>query len=70
MLGRYQTDPRMGHLKVVKKVLRYLQGTKNYMLTFKKSDNLKVIGYLDSDFSSCVDSKNPHQVTYSCLRGD
>jgi hypothetical protein len=57
MLGRYQTDPGMDHWKVAKKVLRYLQGTKNYMLTFRKSHNLEVIGYSDSDFSSCVDSK-------------
>jgi hypothetical protein len=27
------------------------------MLIFKKSDNLEVIGYSDSDFSGCVDSK-------------
>jgi hypothetical protein len=57
MLGRYQTDPKMDHWKATKKVLRYLQRTKNYMLTFRKSDNLEVIGYLDSDFSDCVDSK-------------
>jgi hypothetical protein len=57
MLGRYQTYLGMDHWKAAKKVLRYLQGTKNYMLTFRKSDNLKVIGYSDSDFSGCVDSK-------------
>jgi hypothetical protein len=27
------------------------------MLTFRKSDNLEVIGYSDSDFSGCVDNK-------------
>jgi hypothetical protein len=57
MLGRYQTNPGMDHWKAAKKVLRYLQGTKNYMLTFRKSDNLEVIGYSVSDFSGCVDSK-------------
>jgi hypothetical protein len=57
MLGWYQIDPGMDHWKAAKKVLRYLQRTKKYMLTFRKSDNLEVIGYLDSDFSDCVDSK-------------
>jgi hypothetical protein len=57
MLGRYQTDPGMDHWKAAKKVLRYLQGTKNYMLTFRKSDNLEVVGYSDSDFSGYVDGK-------------
>ena len=27
------------------------------MLTFKKSYHLEVIGYFDSDFAGCVDSK-------------
>ena len=34
MLGRYQNNPRMDHWKAAKKVLRYLQGTKNYMLMY------------------------------------
>ena len=33
MLGRYQSNPRLDHWKGAKKVLRYLQGTKECMLT-------------------------------------
>lgn len=36
--------------------MRYLQGTKDYMLTHKRSNHLEVVGYSDSDFASCVDS--------------
>ncbi|KAA0061426.1 F-box/FBD/LRR-repeat protein [Cucumis melo var. makuwa] len=57
MLGRYQSNPGMDHWKVAKKVLRYLQGTKDYMLTYKRSDHLEVIGYSDSDFAGCVDTR-------------
>jgi hypothetical protein len=57
MLGRYQTNPEMNHWKATKKVLRYLHITKNYMLTFRKSDNLEVIDYSDYDLFGCVDSK-------------
>ncbi|KAA0032876.1 Retrovirus-related Pol polyprotein from transposon TNT 1-94 [Cucumis melo var. makuwa] len=57
MLGRYQSNPGMDHWKVAKKVLRYLQGTKDYMLTYKRSDHLEVIGYSDSDFTGCVDTR-------------
>jgi hypothetical protein len=57
ILGRQQTDPKMDHLKAAKKVLRHLQWTKDYMLTFRKLTNLEVINYSDSDFSNCVDSK-------------
>jgi len=55
MLGRYQSNPGMDHWKAAKKVLRYLQGTKDYMLTYKRSDHLEVIGY--SDFTGCVDTR-------------
>ncbi|XP_057953988.1 secreted RxLR effector protein 161-like [Malania oleifera] len=57
MLSRYQSNLRMDHWKVAKKVMRYLQGTKNFMLTYKRSENLEVIGYSDSDFAGCIDSR-------------
>ena len=57
MLGRYQSNPGLDHWKAAKKILRYLQGTKNHMLTYKSSDHLKVIGYSDSDFAGCVDTR-------------
>jgi hypothetical protein len=56
LLGRFQSNPGMKHWNATKKVLRYLQGTKHYMLTYKKTDNLEVIGYLDFDFAGCADS--------------
>nr|KYP68561.1 Retrovirus-related Pol polyprotein from transposon TNT 1-94 [Cajanus cajan] len=54
-LGRYLSDPGLGHWKFVKKVFRYLQGTKDHMLTYKKSDQLQVISY--SDFVDCLDDR-------------
>lgn len=57
MLGRYQSNPGMDHWKAAKKVLRYLQGTKEHMLTYRRSDQLEVIGYSDSDYAGCVDSR-------------
>ncbi|TYK14839.1 reverse transcriptase [Cucumis melo var. makuwa] len=38
----YQSNPGMDHWKAAKKVLRYMQGTKDYMLTYKRSDHLEV----------------------------
>jgi hypothetical protein len=35
----------------------YLQETKHYTLTYKRSDNLEVIGYSDADFAGCADSE-------------
>jgi hypothetical protein len=33
------------------------QGTKHYMLTYKRTDNLEVIGYMDADFVGYADSQ-------------
>jgi len=57
MLGRYRSNPGIDHWKAVKKVLCYIQVTKDLMLTYKKSDNLEVVGYSDVDFAGCVDTK-------------
>ena len=57
MLDRYQSNPGPDHWKAAKKVLRYMQGTKDYMLTYQKSDNLEVVGYSDADYARCVDSR-------------
>ena len=57
MLGRYQSDPGMDHWKAAKKVMRYLKGTKDYMFMYRRIDHLEVIGYSDSNFAGCVDSR-------------
>ncbi|XP_050918371.1 secreted RxLR effector protein 161-like [Lathyrus oleraceus] len=46
----------MDHWKAAKKVLIYIKGIKDYMLMYRQTDNLDVIGYSDSDFVGCVDS--------------
>ena len=38
MLGRYLSNPGLDHWKAAKWVLRYLQRTKDYKLTYRKSD--------------------------------
>jgi hypothetical protein len=42
---------------MVKKALRYVQGTKRLMLTYRKSDFLHIEGYSDSDFMGDVDDR-------------
>ena len=51
---KYQSNLGMEHWKAIKKVMRYLQGTKDHMLTYRRSNHLKVIGYSDSYFVGCV----------------
>ena len=51
LLGRFQSNPRIEHWKLIKKVLRYLQRTKGLMLTYRRSDTLRIVGYSDSDYA-------------------
>ena len=57
MLGRYQNNPGIDHWKAAKKVMGYLQGTKDYMLMYRQTDNLEVIGYSNLDYAGCIDSQ-------------
>ena len=57
VLGRYQSNPGTDNWKVAKKVMRYLQGIKNYMLMYRHTYNLEVIAYTNADFAGCMDSE-------------
>ncbi|RVW32684.1 Retrovirus-related Pol polyprotein from transposon TNT 1-94 [Vitis vinifera] len=48
ILGRYQSNPGVDHWKVAKKVMGYLQGTKDYKLMYRRTSNLEVASYSDS----------------------
>ena len=57
MLGHYQSNPELFHWRAAKKVLRYLQGTKDRMLTYRRISNLEIVGYSDSDYAGCKDTR-------------
>ena len=57
MLGRYLSNPSMDHWKKTKRVMWYLQRTKDYMLTYQRSSHLEIMGYSDSNFVGCLDSR-------------
>nr|GEZ78931.1 retrovirus-related Pol polyprotein from transposon TNT 1-94 [Tanacetum cinerariifolium] len=56
MLSRYQSNHGKDHWKAAKKVLRHLQGIKEYTLTYRHTDLLKVVGYSDSNYKGCKDT--------------
>jgi len=55
VLERYLSNRGLAHWQDAKWVMRYLQGTKDYMLTYRILDCLEVIGYTDSDYGGCLD---------------
>jgi hypothetical protein len=51
ILSRHLQHPGEEHWKLCKGVLRYLKGTYDYGITMAKEQELKLIGYSDSDFA-------------------
>jgi len=48
---RFQSDPRETHLTTVNRIFRYLKGTTNLGLLYRKSLDYKLIGFCDADYA-------------------
>ena len=56
-LAQHMQNPTNAHLSMAKQVLRYLKGTINHALTFKKADKLELIAYSDSDWANDTEDR-------------
>src|SRR4051812_15672346 len=50
LCARFQSDPRESHLTAVKRFLRYLKGTTNVGLVYRRSEEYNLVGYCDADY--------------------
>jgi hypothetical protein len=57
ILSRFMQEPRESHWNATKRVLRYIQGTKDYGLLYKKNKKIVLVGYSDADFVGSVDDR-------------
>ena len=57
-LSQHLSNPTETHFTMLKHVLRYIAGTVDYRLTFRKSQNLKLIAYSDADWASSPDRRS------------
>ena len=51
LCARFQSDPRESHLKAVKRIFRYLVGSTNLSLFYKKNQDFRLVGYCDADYA-------------------
>jgi hypothetical protein len=57
--ARFQATPNDYHLRMVKRIVRYLVLTLNLGLWYSKGSRFELIGYLDVDYVGCkVDRKS------------
>jgi hypothetical protein len=57
VVSRYMHDPRSGHLDAVYRILQYLKSGPGKGLFFKSHGHMKVEGYCDADWTSCLDDR-------------
>ncbi|KAJ9545388.1 LOW QUALITY PROTEIN: hypothetical protein OSB04_025095 [Centaurea solstitialis] len=53
LCARYQSKPKVSHLKAVKRIFRYLKGTVNLGLWYPKGSGYELTGYTDADHGGC-----------------
>ncbi|XP_050908615.1 secreted RxLR effector protein 161-like [Lathyrus oleraceus] len=51
--AHHESAPKESHLKSIKCILRYLNGTSKYGLWYSKGIDFNFVGYTSSNFSSC-----------------
>jgi hypothetical protein len=57
IVGRFQPAPRESHLKVVKIIFRYLQGTLEFGLWYPKYKKFNLIAYTNADWACNIDDR-------------
>ena len=67
ILSRFNRNPNAKHISAIKRVLRYLKGTLDYKITYKKGNGL--VGYTDADWASDQETRRSLGVYVFMLYG-
>nr|XP_016485389.1 PREDICTED: uncharacterized mitochondrial protein AtMg00810-like [Nicotiana tabacum] len=71
LCARFQLNPKKSHLKVAKRILRYLKGTQDLVLYYPSGDDFNLTGYADANYVGyLVDKKSTSRMDHfvgSCL---
>ncbi|KAL0379259.1 UNVERIFIED_CONTAM: Retrovirus-related Pol polyprotein from transposon RE1 [Sesamum radiatum] len=70
LLSRFMQSPSQIHYGAAKRILRYFQGTKDFGIWYKSTNDAKLVGYTDSDWAgSADDMKSTSGYTFSLGSG-
>jgi hypothetical protein len=54
-VARFQAAPKESHVLAMKRIFRYLKGTKEFGLWYPKGKDLSLISYKDANWVGCID---------------
>ena len=57
LISRYMAKPTKLHLQAAKRILRYLKGTFDYGIMYKKVSSNDMVAYTDSDYAGDLDDR-------------
>ncbi|XP_031285994.1 secreted RxLR effector protein 161-like [Pistacia vera] len=55
LLSRFMSQPTETHFKIAKRVLRYVKGSTDFGVWFKRSKDFKLVGFSDNDWVGSTD---------------
>jgi hypothetical protein len=56
-VARFQVASKESHVLAVKRIFRYLKGTKEFGLWYPKGKDLSLIAYTYADWAGCIDDR-------------
>jgi hypothetical protein len=56
-IARFSSEPTKQHWTAVKRILRYLNGTQNFGLLYKKTENTEIVGFSDADLAGDLNDR-------------
>jgi hypothetical protein len=67
MCARFQANPKEVHLRVVKRIMRYLVYTPKFGLWYPKGYTFDLTGYSDANYAGCKIDRKSTSGTYQFL---
>ena len=55
--ARFQANPKMSHLTIVKRIIKYVSGTSDFGLFYSQGSNVSLAGYSDTDWVGNADNR-------------
>ena len=57
MVARFSANPKENHMMAIKRIMRYLKGTKDYGLWYKMGGNLNLKVFINDDWTGSIDDR-------------